>query len=516
MPWLPLRPEIGGDRVSYDDRRTELNPGPAPGVTSVAGRVFGTIAWLAAIGAPFAFFVLPDARSSAPAGMVELALVTTVYAATRLSVMLARGLVRPIVSVFFLFMYVSMGIVPLAQTFTGIYPFLISTSMLVPTQFMALTAMVCFDAGQFLLRPNRARNRERRVSLWDRDIRLSRLTLLTLFAVVASLYYMSVVGVASLFASRFELGAAIDDTLRSGDSEVGASLVRTFGTVPAIIVLAAWTQRLFIGRENRTIGGWVAWLLLLSVNVVVNNPISNARYWFLTVAIGLLFCLPRVSSWTYRTVIAGGAIAAIVVFPYTDYFRVSAESRGAIRVTSIAESISSKDFDQSIMSANALGMIQDTGHTLGYQLLSALLFWVPRSVWPTKGIDTGTMVGEWMVAQNTNLSSPLWIELFIDFGWVGVIAGFLILGYLAARGDRYFNELRIGTGRLSRSSPGGLVVPFLAGYTFILLRGPLLQAMAMLAVIVGMCWLLGVGHPAGGRHTHDRPERERVDPQPSL
>ncbi|NED83946.1 hypothetical protein G3I76_28110, partial [Streptomyces sp. SID11233] len=81
---------------------------------------------------------------------------------------------------------------------------------------------------------------------------------------------------------------------------------------------------------------------------------------------------------------------------------------------------------------------------------------------------------------NTNLSSPVWAELWIDFGPLGVFGGLLGVGFLAARVDRRYAR------RAVRRTPSGalvsVLVPLVAGYSFILLRGPLLQATGRVAI----------------------------------
>ena len=116
---------------------------------------------------------------------------------------------------------------------------------------------------------------------------------------------------------------------------------------------------------------------------------------------------------------------------------------------------------------------------------------MPRSVWPGKARDTGVMIGQWMGTVNTNLSSPVWAELWIDFGPFGMGAGLLGLGYAAARVDRRYAKRAV-----RRTPPGALisvVVPLVAGYSFILLRGPLLQASGRVA-IAALCLALVATH----------------------
>lgn len=58
-------------------------------------------------------------------------------------------------------------------------------------------------------------------------------------------------------------------------------------------------------------------------------------------------------------------------------------------VKPITYTLSTKDYDQTTMAANGVTYADQNGHTYGYQMLGAATFWVPRSIWPSKPIDTG-------------------------------------------------------------------------------------------------------------------------------
>lgn len=157
---------------------------------------------------------------------------------------------------------------------------------------------------------------------------------------------------------------------------------------------------------------------------MVNNPISNPRFWFLTVLFSLLFTVFPVSAAFYRVALSLGVIVALVVFPFADRFRYDDANYRPVQTTSPLEPLALKDYDQVGMFANTITYVRSgSGHTFGRQMAGSLLFAVPRSVWPDKPMDTGVMVGQWMGATNTNLSSPVWAELWIDFGPVGMVGG---------------------------------------------------------------------------------------------
>jgi hypothetical protein len=179
-----------------------------------------------------------------------------------------------------------------------------------------------------------------------------------------------------------------------------------------------------------------------------------------------------------------------VLFPFADRFRYinGSSSSSDLAGRSIVETLAVKDYDQMSMVVNTVTFVREgAGHTLGRQAAGALLFWVPRSSWETKPIDTGTEVALYIGTVNTNLSEPLWAELWIDFGIVGMVLGFLLLGYLLRRGDRWYAGA-VDRGRRV-TTVGMIAIPVIAGYEAILLRGSLLQAMGRLGVMV-LCFVV--------------------------
>lgn len=155
---------------------------------------------------------------------------------------------------------------------------------------------------------------------------------------------------------------------------------------------------------------------------------------------------------------------------------------------SVFEPLVTKDYDQMVMFANTISWVDTRGHTYGRQLTGSALFFVPRAVWSGKPEDTGVRVGQWMGLRMTNLSAPLWTEFWVDLGPAGMVGGMALIGYAAARTDRRYALA------VTRAGPGSgsvlaIAAPLIAGYTFILLRGPLLQAVGKLA-IAALCLML--------------------------
>lgn len=413
-----------------------------------------------------------------------LQLVVAAYAGVRLCAMVLSGRRRLLQGAFWLFCYLAMGIAPLAQSVLGRDP----TPVLGPradtelATALVLVGMVAFDLGALLARHRPALGGRRRPAA---RVHRQRLYLLVALAYAASgLLIARLGGPAVFFTSREEVGDSLAAATGAEEAggEVGNALLRGFGTVPALLALLFLTRWLVVSRHARRRPAVVLpWAGLVLVNAVVNNPVANPRYWFLTVLFALLFTVFPRSPVMYRAALALGLVVALLVFPFTDRFRYEDGARPSTEAGSLLEPLVIKDFDQVNMFANTVTYVADQhGHTYGGQLAGAALFFVPRESWPQKPEDTGFLVGGWMGTDSPNLSSPLWAELWLDFGAVGMAAGFLGVGYLAARTDRRYVRRT-----LDDPSPGNVlavVAPVLAGYSFILLRGSLLQASGRIGI----------------------------------
>ncbi|MDB4071854.1 oligosaccharide repeat unit polymerase [Amylibacter sp.] len=117
--------------------------------------------------------------------------------------------------------------------------------------------------------------------------------------------------------------------------------------------------------------------------------------------------------------------------------------------------------------------VDDIGHTYGEQLLSSLLFWVPRAFWESKSVATGQLVGEYLIDHHnhwmTNISWPIMAEAYLDFSFFGVIFYAIVFAFLANRIDKAV---------IYGSSSVSLCAVY-ASFSFIfLLRGPLLSSLA--------------------------------------
>ena len=73
------------------------------------------------------------------------------------------------------------------------------------------------------------------------------------------------------------------------------------------------------------------------------------------------------------------------------------------------------------MICRSLDLVSQMGSFKGKQLLGAMLFFIPRSIWPSKPIGSGATIAIYQRQSFKNISCPIIGEAIINFGIIGVI-----------------------------------------------------------------------------------------------
>lgn len=163
-------------------------------------------------------------------------------------------------------------------------------------------------------------------------------------------------------------------------------------------------------------------------------------------------------------------LGILVVFPFFDSFRYY---NGELHFKSISfDYLDTMNYDasQQFMTVIKLKII-----TFGKQLLGVLLFFIPRSIWPSKPVGSGAYVAQSQF-EFSNVSMPFWGEGYINFGWLGVIAFTLFLAWLSASLDSGFWSHK----HSSQISVDDGYYLFVLSSMIFLLRGDLMSSFAFL------------------------------------
>lgn len=124
--------------------------------------------------------------------------------------------------------------------------------------------------------------------------------------------------------------------------------------------------------------------------------------------------------------------------------------------------------------------------TYGKQLLGALLFFVPRAIWPGKPIGSGATLASLQPGAWPNISMPFIGEGYFNFGFVGVFLFTIILAMIASLADKTF----WGAPDLNHRKSFGPFYFVLVGGAIFFMRGDLMSSFSFLFAAVVDLWLV--------------------------
>ena len=229
-------------------------------------------------------------------------------------------------------------------------------------------------------------------------------------------------------------------------------------------------------------------MILTSFPTALARAVAAATYGGL-----LLIFVPvlRKKNGLFTTILFAGLI---VVFPAINVFRKVSLSLCtglnalADTIVSIPQGFNFEDFDAYSMFMRAIDYVQAYGSTRGLELVSSVLFFVPRSLWPGKLYGSGTMIGEAANLPWTRLSAPLPGEGMMNFGFAGVFLFAIITAAICRVLDSRYHS--------GRSASLRVFYPFGMIFFFVVMRGELMSALsvtvgyaAIFYVLVGICWV---------------------------
>lgn len=453
--------------------------GPPPPVAEpspLLGTVLG-FATFGALGLVVSFLVMaePDSGRS-HAWPVTFAIM--LLSAVRLSMVVAAGQRRMFEFIFWLFCYVFFGLAPTVQMRLDDMPGTtldLDPVLDLPTALLALGGVLGIGLG-FAIANRRASRRaggELPSPEWTYELNGPGLVALTGVGLLLAAYYVAKVGPSTLVSSRVG-SSTIEDTLWPDPSVAG--IVRAGSSFPILIAAHGWwslSRRVAWRRPAKLVAA-----VLTAVTMAVTNPISSSRY-----ASGVVwgsFVGPAGAYTTARRL--AGTMVGIVggllfLFPLADLFR-RVNTVNASRTGFLAEYAGNGDYDAFGQLSNALLYDRTMPLAFGRQLMGQLLFFVPRSIWTDKPTGTGVLLAQFRGYRFTNLSAPIWAELLLNFGIIGVLVGSVLIGLGLGRLDEAFR-------RRTQSSTVVIASAVLPFYLLIVLRGSLLQATGSLVVIVG-------------------------------
>lgn len=218
-----------------------------------------------------------------------------------------------------------------------------------------------------------------------------------------------------------------------------------------------------------------AFYIALALMLIACFPAAMARYNMACIygAVLILACAPVFEKRGLFALLF--VIGFLVVFPAANAYRLetfTVSMFGEALVGSLVNlphGFCAVDYDAYSIVARTLKYVAEIGSTGGHQLLGALLFFVPRSLWPLKPEGSGNLVCAAQGQSVLNISSPLPAEGVVNFGVIGLVLFAAIAALTCRKLDTWF---------VGSESPLRLFYPFACLLFFFMMRGDLLSAVA--------------------------------------
>jgi len=464
----------------------------------VTSLFIGTVVVALATGAMLAFPSATSARMTTANFVVVLALAVSTWQLVVTAVAPRPAVASMMAHLFFIFFLIVPAVFQLATQTYALNISVYRPETAVKSAVLVLLFVVCFVAGN-ALGPKSVERAGRRIVACERRRRGALVIAFVLLAAALAVGAVLVFGLDTLMANRTAVSThmAEEETKASAGLLLDLPRAITFCAVLAVLYLLGRRAGRKGGRHTVAI---LLGLLILPLFAVVNYPQALPRFWLIGMAITVLLLyvdLRRVRNRLLLIAATGGG--AYTVFPFIRDLTTAETIEPGMEVMPATEALASHHFAHFEMLMNMVVAAERFGHTLGHQLLSALLFFVPRAWWEGKAVPSGYYTAEKLGYHSTNLSAPTMGELYLDFSYVGVIVGAFAIGYVYRKADTaYAAALAFGGVSLHR-----IQAAMLAGFTIILLRGALLAVVALIATSFAAIWLLMVG-PRVGRFVGGR------------
>ena len=221
-------------------------------------------------------------------------------------------------------------------------------------------------------------------------------------------------------------------TVESAGAATPGSIIvkRCLLFLPSATLLILLNETVRSGRKLQFSRVCVLLLLLLLV-FVSENPSTEKRNALGPLYIALLLVAFPVwfASWNRRMLLLVSGM--VLIFPAITIFTHNrTQSLGSVSMSQVVEQIGdhyySINYDSWANIYTAVEVVQVHGMQWGHQLLGAVLFFVPSSIWSGKPLASGIFLADYLIANYsmwfTNLSAPLVAEGYLDFGAGGVLA----------------------------------------------------------------------------------------------
>ncbi|OOY22033.1 hypothetical protein BMI86_05770 [Thioclava sp. DLFJ5-1] len=283
-----------------------------------------------------------------------------------------------------------------------------------------------------------------------------------------------------LFSNAFELSLLLFRGLvdQARDAVItSSSLSLIFGMFTRFLPVFCFYFAITELRNMRLLKVALFFLMIMSV-----FPTGVARYMVAYTYIPVLLIMVPSARKGFNFALVF-LLSLLFVFPFLNQFR-HFDGFSRIGLLPSQDFFFAAHFDAFENFASAFDAHFVTG---GYQLLGALLFFVPRTFWPDKPVGSGYQLSENAGYIFNNISMPFLGEGYVNFGFFGIILFAAFIGYAMVGADRTL-ERQVQSGMQINYHTS--VLYFLFGALFFILRGDLLSSFAYMSAGIMVSWFV--------------------------
>lgn len=229
----------------------------------------------------------------------------------------------------------------------------------------------------------------------------------------------------------------------------------------------------FYGRVNKLI---LALLFILAIVAIF--PTGVPRFFAAVIYLTLFTIIMLKNLRLNISLLFILSIALIFIFPFLDIFRWFSNDR--LNNYEFVLDLYSGNFDAYGMFALALskGVV-----VYGANILTAIFFFVPRFLWPSKELGSGATISGQLDLSLDNISMPYFAEGYLAFGIIGLLLSPVLLARIVYFIDSLFYKKAMNN--LSADSPFQAIAYFNLMYLlFFMLRGDFLSSYAYMCGIL--------------------------------
>ncbi|HEX9997312.1 MAG TPA: hypothetical protein VGB45_09230 [Abditibacterium sp.] len=264
--------------------------------------------------------------------------------------------------------------------------------------------------------------KDSRFSLKTIQIELPQSFLLIAISLICSFLYIRLSGGIINVLSPRELKESVDASI------VPPLLVALHSVTNSLLAIGM----LNCAKKHKTFF-FVAFLFSSLLLALILNPFNSARFQLIASWLPTFMCLlgVRLTYTKAYSIFLFGLMVAMPVMSLTT--RLGTEGLTQIEGSTYSQDVFTiKDVDIFDTLVHGVKMADAKEYGLGDNVKAIILFFVPRKIWPDKPIVGGLIVGKDLLrfgAGTSNLSYFIGGDLYMDFGYMGVFLGSVLIGF---------------------------------------------------------------------------------------